>query len=594
MRSLALLVVLNHLGVDHVVVGRTGRAGGTARSTCGLVGLSGLVDRLAQGLALLAELLHRRLDGADVGAGKCGLGVGDRGVDLGQRLLGNLGSAFGFTLLLDELLRLVDQRLGLVADVGLFATLTVLVGVRLGVLDHPVDLLLGQAGAFLDLDRVLLAGALVLGGHVHDAVGVDVEGDLDLRDTARGRRDAGQLEGTEQLVVRGDLTLALEHLDLHRRLVVVGRGEGLRALGRDRGVAFDELGHHAALGLDTERERGDVKQQNVFDLTLEHTGLQGGADGDDLVRVDALVGLLAAGHLLDQIGDRGHARGTTDQHDVVDVADGDAGVLDHLLERLTGAVQQILGDALELGARELFVEEQRVLVRVDGDVGQVDRGALRARQLDLGLLGRFPQPLHRHLVLGQVDAAGALELVDEPFDDPVVPVVAAEVVVTGGGTHLDHALADLQQGHVERAAAEVEDQDGLLFLTLVEPVGQRGRGRLVDDAQHVEAGDLAGFLGGLTLRVVEVRRHGDDRVGDVLPQVALGVALELHQHARADLLRGVVLAVDFDGPVRTHVPLDRPDGPVDVGHRLVLGGLADQHLAVARERDDRRGGPGTL
>ena len=174
-------------------------------------------------------------------------------------------------------------------------------------------------------------------------------------------------------------------------------------------------------------------------------------------------------------------------------------------------------------------------------------------KLDLGLLGGLTQPLHGHLVLGQVDAAGALELVDQPLDDAVVPVVATEVVVTGGGADLDHALADLQQRDVEGAATEVEDQDGLFLLALVQPVGQRGRGRLVDDAQHVEAGDLAGLLGGLALGVVEVRGHGDHRVGDVLAQVGLGVALELHQDARADLLRGVLLAVDLDGPVGAHV-----------------------------------------
>ena len=39
------------------------------------------------------------------------------------------------------------------------------------------------------------------------------------------------------------------------------------------------------------RQRGDVEQQDVLDLALEHAGLQRGADGDDLVRVDALVGL---------------------------------------------------------------------------------------------------------------------------------------------------------------------------------------------------------------------------------------------------------------------------------------------------------------
>ena len=143
-----------------------------------------------------------------------------------------------------------------------------------------------------------------------------------------------------------------------------------------------------------------------------------------------------------------------------------------------------------------------------------------------------------------------LELLDQVVDDPLVPVVAAEVVVAGGRLDLDDALADLEQGHVERAAAEVEDEDGLVVLALVEPVRQRGRGGLVDDAEHVEARDLTGLLGGLALRVVEVGRHGDDRVGDGLAEVALRVALELGEDEGADLLGGEVLAVDLDGPGR--------------------------------------------
>ncbi|GAT85334.1 putative NAD-specific glutamate dehydrogenase [Streptomyces sp. F-3] len=40
--------------------------------------------------------------------------------------------------------------------------------------------------------------------------------------------------------------------------------------------------------------------------------------------------------------------------------------------------------------------------------------------------------------------------------------------------------------------------------------------------------------------------------------------------------------------------LDRPDGPVDVGHGLALGHLTDQHLTVLGESDDGRRGPGAL
>ena len=179
---------------------------------------------------------------------------------------------------------------------------------------------------------------------------------------------------------------------------------------------------------------------------------------------------------------------------------------------------------------------------------------------------------------------------DQPVDDALVPVVATEVVVAGGRLDLHDAVADLQQGHVERAAAEVEDEDPLLLVGLVQAVGQGGRGGLVDDARDVEARDLAGLLGGLALGVVEVRGDGDDRVGHRLAEVGLRVPLELAQHAGADLLGREALVVDrhLEGAV-AHVALDRADGAVRVGDGLALGDLADEHLAVLGERDDRGG-----
>jgi len=122
-------------------------------------------------------------------------------------------------------------------------------------------------------------------------------------------------------------------------------------------------------------------------------------------------------------------------------------------------------------------------------------------------------------------------------------------------------------------------------------VGQRGRSGLVDDAEHVQARDLPGLLGGLPLVVAEVRRDGDHRVGDLLAQVGLRVPLQLLQDERADLLRSELLAVDVDGPVGTHVPLDRTDRPVHVGDGLPLGDLTDEYLCILGEGHDRGSRP---
>ena len=165
-----------------------------------------------------------------------------------------------------------------------------------------------------------------------DPVGVDVEGDLDLGDAAEGRGQADELELAQRLVVAGHLPLALQHVDLDRGLHVLGGGEHLGAAGGDGGVALDELGHDAAPGLDAEGQRGDVEEQDVLDVALEHAGLDGGADGHDLVGVDALVGVLVR-DLVDQLLHRGHAGGAAHQDHVLEVGGGEAGVLDGLLER---------------------------------------------------------------------------------------------------------------------------------------------------------------------------------------------------------------------------------------------------------------------
>ena len=279
---------------------------------------------------------------------------------------------------------------------------------------------------------------------------------------------------------------------------------------------------------------------------------------------------------------------------MVNIADGEVGILDDLVERSLGAIQQILGDLLELGAGQGLVQEQWVLIGVNRDVRQIDIGLLGGGQLNLCLLCSLAQTLHGALILGQVNALGGLEAVYQPVNDALIPVIAAQLVIAGGCHNLNHAIADFQQGDVEGAATQVKYQDGLLLLALFQAISQSGCGWLVDNTEHVQACNLASFLGGLALCVLEVCRNGNNGVSNILTEVSLCVALQLHQRASGNLLGGVILIINVDLPVGADVALDGANGAVNIGYRLVLSGLADQDFAVLCKSNDGRRGAGTL
>ncbi|RNA17421.1 NAD-specific glutamate dehydrogenase [Brachionus plicatilis] len=137
----------------------------------------------------------------------------------------------------------------------------------------------------------------------------------------------------------------------------------------------------------------------------------------------------------------------------------------------------------------------------------------------------------------------------------------------------------------------------------------------------IHAGDDARVLGRLTLGVVEIGGHCDDRVSHLFAQVGLGYFLHFAQHhgrhffgseqlllvGRLHLDVGLVVFVDhFERPV-LHVALDgrvlelAADQTLGVeyrvlrvGRELVFGGIADQALALARKRHVGRSDPVAL
>ena len=127
-------------------------------------------------------------------------------------------------------------------------------------------------------------------------------------------------------------------------------------------------------------------------------------------------------------------------------------------------------------------------------------------------------------------------------DEHVEEVLAAEEIVAGAGMHLDDALEDLDQRDVERAAAEVEDEEAAALGALLQAIGERRRRRLVDQPLDLDAGEFARDAGRVALRVGEIGRHGDDGLGDCLAGRGLGIGDQALDDERRELLGPQALA----------------------------------------------------
>jgi len=253
--------------------------------------------------------------------------------------------------------------------------------------------------------------------------------------------------------------------------------------------------------------------------------------------------------------------------------------------------------------------------RVRRDKRQIDVRLHGRGKLHLGLFRRFFQALQRHPVGPEIDALILFELRDQIIHDPLVEILSAQMRVAVGRFDFKHAVSQLQNGNVKRAAAQIEHRD-LFILLFVQAVGQ-GRGRrLVDDAQNVQAGDLARVFGRLTLRIVKVSRNRDDGVVDFFSQIIFRRLLHFGEDHRGNFRRGVILAPHGDlrvavGRFRDLVggdldvvlnlfgvifsadhSLDGVNGIFRIGDRLPPGHLAHQTLAAFRNGDD--GGRGAV
>ena len=185
-----------------------------------------------------------------------------------------------------------------------------------------------------------LPRAEILGRHVDDPVGVDVEGHLDLGHAARRRRMPVRWNLPRVLLWAGHLPLPLEDVDLDAGLAVGGRGEDLALLRVGMVVLRSISLVNTPPRVSIPRVSGVTSRSRMSLTSPARTPAWIAAPmATTSSGIHALVGLLAE-ELLHHLLDLRDARRTADQHDLVDVLGREPGVGERLLAGAQRALQQ--------------------------------------------------------------------------------------------------------------------------------------------------------------------------------------------------------------------------------------------------------------
>ena len=121
---------------------------------------------------------------------------------------------------------------------------------------------------------------------------------------------------------------------------------------------------------------------------------------------------------------------------------------------------------------------------------------------------------------------------------------------------------------------------------MLEAEGHGGGRRLVDDVHHLEARHVAGVLRRLAANLVEIGRHGDDRLVE-RPDLLPGVVAELLRIQAWITSGGYCLpSITLWNDAVSHVALDALGHVVALAEHGLDGFLAHDH--VLRRRTARR------
>src|SRR6266481_5830679 len=215
---------------------------------------------------------------------------------------------------------------------------------------------------------------------------------------------------------------------------------------------------------------------------------------------------------------------------------------------------------------------------------------------------------------GKKRAAGRLYFFQEKIDNSAIDIIAAKTGIAVGRQDLEHPLVQLENRKIKCAATQIVYCDPGVFFKLVEAVSQSCGCRLIDNAFDRKAGQFAGLLGGIALRVVKVSGHGDNGSSDWAIEIGLGIAFQFFEDLRGNFFRseGSTLNVNGNrtgtdsanrvsdehfllrnvGPPPPHKTLYRIDSFSGFEDAHPISRDTDERLGIRRgEMNDRRGQP---
>ena len=214
----------------------------------------------------------------------------------------------------------------------------------------------------------------------------------------------------------------------------------------------------------------------------------------------------ASKQLRDVLSDCGNARRSPNENDAVELFGGHSRVFERSTTGNARALEKRPYELLEPRALELH----RALPR---DLGH--DGLLR-RQRVFRLAGLVEHHSHQ---LRRLPFAVEAEPRQKLVRKRAIHVVAAESTIPPRRPDLKDAVVEKENGDVERAAAQVVNDEGAVLL-LLETIRQRRRRRFVQQSKDLDTRKTCGILGRLPLGIVEIRGNGNDRAADA-PQLVL-------------------------------------------------------------------------